>query len=129
MQYQSIKPSRLSQLQVALLAAVIYGSWAAYSNIEYTSQVMIRAGLGQGLYAFFSTWLVSYVAVTVHRKITGDKMAIAIAFMASFFVMLWIPITIHTLLKTPDMWQAITPGLIWGSGYIAALLWHSHATI
>ena len=42
-----------------LLAAVVFGGWAAFVNSEYGLFVLVRSGLGQGVYAFFSTWIVT----------------------------------------------------------------------
>ena len=119
-------PSRtfafITLVGIPLAAGIVYGSWAAYANIEYGSSTMLSAGLGQGLYAVFSTWIVTAVASRALRTVGPNPFGMTAAFFASFFVMLLIPISVHSWLGTPDMWQAIAPGLIWGSLYIAAFI-------
>lgn len=116
---------RLSSLMIPLLAGIIYGSWAAYSNSEYGFAIGLRTGIAQGSYAFFSTWIVTEAAKRIYFKFSEDsnkRKGIIAGFMASFGLMLSIPLIIHTLIETPDMWQSMAPGLIWGSVYIALYL-------
>ncbi|MDT8398567.1 MAG: hypothetical protein RQ899_08140 [Pseudomonadales bacterium] len=115
-------------LLTASLAFVVYGSWAAYVNSEYGLEALLRAGLGQGLYAFFSTWLVTAAARTFLQKIGYNRKGLFISFLLTFCVMLAIPVTLHTLLRTRDVWEAILPGLIWGSVYILLVLRLSYQT-
>lgn len=107
---------------IPLAAGVIYGSWAAYANSEYGTSTMLSAGLAQGFYALFSTWIVTATASKVLTQMGPTHIGMALAFIVTFAVMLAIPFSVHTLLKTPDMWQAITPGLVWGSVYIGGFI-------
>lgn len=107
----------------AILAALVYGAWAAYANAEHGSFIAARSGLGQGIYAFVSTWLVAMVAFKSVGFSNNRILQIFIAFTLTFLVMLTIPLVIHMVLQTPNVWQAILPGLVWGSGYILVLLW------
>lgn len=106
-----------------LIAAIVFGGWAAFVNSEYGLFVLLRTGLGQGLYALFSTWIVSKTAADVYRFAGGKLRGFVAAFIASFMIMISIPLAIHYLLRTPEIFVAILPGIIWGSGYIAMYLW------
>lgn len=82
-----------------------------------------RAGLGQGFYAFASTWMVTAMAREALRRLGTSRGGLALSFVLSFAVMLCFPLLIHAVLGTIDVWEAIAPGLVWGSGYIAFVLW------
>ena len=110
------------------LAFIIYGSWAAWVNSEYGIEVSLRAGLGQGIYAFFSTWFVTAVARNMLARYGAGWFGKAISFTTAFLVMLAFPAVIHNVLRTPDIIEAILPGLIWGSGYIGFVIWVSAKT-
>ena len=112
----------LGIIRISLLAALVYGSWAAFANSEYGFAVALKAGMGQGGYALFSTFWVTVSALRVFCLCRGGWFGVCIGFMVSFFVMASIPLTIHAILRTPNAWQAMLPGLIWGSGYILVLL-------
>lgn len=112
----------LINLLNASLAFLIYGGWAAFVNSEYGLAVLIRSGLGQGVYAFFSTWMVTAVARKVLFHYGSNWRGFALSFLASFFIMLACPLTVHAILQTPEVIQAILPGLIWGSFYIAFVI-------
>jgi hypothetical protein len=106
----------------SVLAFLIYGAWAAYVNSEYGTAVYVKAGLGQGLYALLATWIMTALTQATFVKAGADGRALLLAFLAGFAVMLAIPLTIHFFLDTPDVLEAITPGLIWGSGYLLVVL-------
>ncbi len=106
-----------------LLAAVIFGSWAAYVNSEYGLLVLVRSGLGQGVYALFSTWIVTRTGANVFSFVGGGAYGLVVAFVATFLVMISFPLTIHHALGTPEIFNAILPGIVWGSGYIFTYLW------
>lgn len=108
------------------LAFLIYGAWAAFVNSEYGAEVYLKAGLGQGMYALFATWIITALTQTTFIKAGADGRAVVLAFLAGFAVMLAIPLSVHSLLQTPDVLQAITPGLIWGSGYLLVVLKVTH---
>ena len=110
------------------LAFIIYGSWAAWVNSEYGIEVSLRAGLGQGIYAFFSTWFVTATARKMLVRYGNGWLGKAVSFTMAFLVMLAFPAVIHNVLRTPDIIEAILPGLIWGSGYIGFVIWVSAKT-
>ena len=114
--------SEKANLLAAMLAFLVYGSWAGWVNSEYGLAVTLRAGLGQGIYAFFSTWVVTAVARKVLFKYGLNWKGMCASFGVTFLVMLAFPVVIHNVLMTPDIIEAILPGLIWGSGYIAVVI-------
>lgn len=106
----------------AILAAAGYGSWAIFSNYEYEIHVWIMAGIVQGIYAFISTLTITNVARWVFFKYKCEAKGIISGFLASFFVMIAIPVTVHGLVGTPNIIQTILPGLVWGSTYLIVFL-------
>lgn len=83
---------------------------------------MLKAGLGQGLYALFSTWIVTVVTQKTFVKIGADWRGLVAGFIGGFAVMVAIPLLIHGFLGTPDVLEAIAPGLVWGSLYVMFVL-------
>lgn len=113
---------KTTTLLTALAAAFGYGGWAVYANHEYGLHVSIMAGIVQGTYAFFSTFSITHVAHKVYLKYHCKIRGIIAGFLMSFIIMLAIPLTVHSILGTPNLWKTITPGLIWGSIYLAGFL-------
>lgn len=101
---------------------LVYGAWAAFVNLDHGSEMALRAGLGQGAYAFASTWLVTGTAQHLLARLGYRPRGLLLSFLITFSVMLSIPLLIHTLLGTADIGEAILPGLLWGSGYILLVL-------
>ncbi|MEN1727225.1 MAG: hypothetical protein AAGJ52_02185 [Pseudomonadota bacterium] len=112
----------MSPILIALLAAVGYGAWAAYANHEYGLETAVMAGTVQAVYAFLSTLSVTHVARWIFFRFGCAIKGIAAGFLASFVVMLLFPLVVHRLAGTPDLWQTILPGLIWGSVYLLGYL-------
>ena len=106
-----------------LLAAIVFGGWAAFVNSEYGLVVSVRSGLGQAAYALFSTWIITITATNVFAFFGSSAAGFLVGFAASFLVMISIPLTIHHALGTPEIFNAILPGLLWGSGFISTYLW------
>ena len=98
----------------ACLALLVYGSWAAFVNAEHGAHMAWRAGLGQGLYDFASTWMVTAMAREALRRLGTSLGGVALSFVLSFAVMLCFPLLIHAVLGTIDVWEAIAPGLVVG---------------
>ncbi len=106
-----------------ILAALVFGSWAAFVNSEYGILVLVRTGLGQGVYALFSTWIVTRTVAGVMNRMAGNSLRFFSSFAAGFIVMLSIPLAIHTVLGTPEVLLAIAPGVLWGTIFIAGYVW------
>ncbi len=106
-----------------LLAALVFGGWAAFVNREYGPIVTLRSGMGQATYALFSTWIVSRTVVNVFSFAGRGVQGVLCSFVVSFLLMISIPLAIHYALATPEIFNAILPGIVWGSGYVATYLW------
>jgi len=89
----------------------------------------VRAGLGQGTYAFVSTWLVTHSARKLLVTVGANLQGLLISFVLTFAVMLVLPLTLHQLFGTMNIWAAILPGLLWGGGYIAVALFFDYKTL
>jgi hypothetical protein len=110
---------RLNPWLVAALAALVYGAWAGFVNREYGGDVAFRTFAAQGAYAFVATALVSWVA----RMALGRGLTRWQAMAAASVVMVGTPLCIHLFNHTPDIFEAMLPGLIIGSIYL-----HSYCT-
>lgn len=107
----------------SVAALLAYGGWAVFANYEHGMQAWLTAGIVQGCYAFAATYSITSVAQWIYIKAGRGKTGIAAGFGASFLVMLSLPLTIHTLVHTPDIWETILPGLVWGSIYLIGYLY------
>lgn len=107
-----------------LVAALVYGLWAGWVNSEHGIDTGIRVGLVQAAYAFLSTLTVAEAAKWMYSRITPSFVHLTLTFLATFFVMLAIPLAVHSIANTPDIMEAILPGLLWGSLYVLVLLIH-----
>ena len=106
----------------AILALLVYGLWAAAVNLEHGLSVAVRAGMGQGAYAFVATLLIASLALNTYRRLHYTHFALVLAFVLSATLMVAIPLSVHTVIHTPDKWQAMSLGLVWGLAYIVWLL-------
>ncbi|MBI1300708.1 MAG: hypothetical protein GC137_03525 [Alphaproteobacteria bacterium] len=106
----------------ALAAGLGYGAWAFYANLDHGFSTALMSSSIQAIYAFISTLTITHVAryVFLHYK-CGYKGILA-GFVLSFLVMLAIPLVVHNYFGTPNIWQTILPGLIWGSIYLMGFL-------
>ncbi|MGH1376828.1 MAG: hypothetical protein ACRBCK_10835 [Alphaproteobacteria bacterium] len=114
--------SKRSTLIIALAAALGYGSWAVFANFEHGTHAWLMAGIVQAVYAFISTLSITHVARWTFIRYKCGIKGIITGFGMSFVVMLAIPLSVHNFFGTPDIWQTILPGLIWGSIYLLGFL-------
>jgi hypothetical protein len=112
----------------ALAAAIGYGGWAVFANYEHGVYAWVVAGFIQASYAFFSTFFITHVAKWTFIKYDCGFKGILAGFGTSFIVMLAIPLLVHSIFHTPDLWQTILPGLIWGSIYLLGVLFSLNAS-
>lgn len=117
-----LKTINASTLLTALAAAIGYGGWAVYANFEHGAHAWAMAGVIQGAYAFVSTLSITHVAHKVYVKYGCKIRGIITGFFMSFIIMLAIPLVVHNIAHTPNIWQTILPGLIWGSIYLIGFL-------
>lgn len=106
----------------ALLAAAVYGGWAAFANYDHGLSAALMAGGIQGVYAFISTLSITHVARWAFLKYKCGWHGITAGFLMSFLVMLAIPLVVHSFFMTPNIWLTIAPGLVWGSIYLLGFL-------
>lgn len=107
-----------SPWQIALLAACGYGLWAGWVNNEYGGDIALKTALIQGTYAFLSTSVITLIATKLLRYLSFSDASRWVSLIVSWLVMLAIPILLHTWQDTPDLFEAITPGVLIGSIYL-----------
>jgi hypothetical protein len=112
----------ISTIITALAAGLGYGGWAIYANYEHGIHAWMMAGAVQAIYAFISTLSITHIARKVFIKYDCGVRGVMAGFIASFIVMLAIPLLVHSFFGTPNIWQTILPGLIWGSIYLIGFL-------
>lgn len=110
-------------LVAAVLAMLVYGGWAAAVNAEHGLTIALRSGLGQGMYAFVATFVTGFLAIKTFQYFNHKKIGFILGFVFSFIIMISIPYTVHTWLETPNKWEAMSLGLVWGTLYLIWLLW------
>ena len=116
------KKANTSIIVTSLAAALGYGGWAVYVNYEHGVHAWMMAGAIQGTYAFLSTLFITHIARIVYLKCGCKIRGILTGFGMSFLIMLAIPLLLHNVAGTPNIWQTILPGLIWGSIYLIGFL-------
>ena len=112
----------------SFVAGIGYGGWAVYANYEHGTQAWVTAGLVQGIYAFFSTLFITQIAQTTFIRNNCGYKGMLFGFVISFIVMLTLPLLVHSLFGTPNIWKTILPGLIWGSVYLMGFLTTLHVS-
>ena len=99
------------------VAGLFYGGWAAYSNSEHGNHAALMAFMAQGSFAFVSTWLLAYTVTSLSRfQKAGPRHFII--FLQCSLLLLIIPVILHLLAGTPDILQAMLPGLLIGNTYL-----------
>lgn len=106
----------------ALAAGLGYGAWAFYANFGHGFSMAFMAATVQAVYAFISTLSITHVARFVFLHYKCGYRGIFAGFSLSFLVMLAIPLIVHNFFGTPNIWETILPGLIWGSIYLMGFL-------
>jgi len=110
----------------ALIAAIVYGCWAFYTNSEHGLVASSKAGIIQAIYAFMSTLSVSNVALRIFHFFDNKTCGLIYGFIGSFILMITIPSGVHYVSGTPDIIETILPGVVFGSTYLGAFLWNLH---
>jgi hypothetical protein len=105
-----------------MLACLIYGSWAAFSNFEFGMVAAAKAFSIQGLFAFVATLSLGLLAKTLYWKWGKNVSALIASFLVCFTIICTVPTCLHWFAGTPNITQSILPGLVWGSFYLAAIL-------
>jgi len=116
----------LHPVSTAILALLAYGSWAAFSNIDFGLITALKAFGVQGLFAFTTTLGLSLLAARLYRSFGANYTAILFSFLLCFILIGTVPPVLHWLISTPNIFKSILPGLIWGSIYILGYLVFYH---
>ena len=119
---QSINLEKISPI----IAALVYGGWGAYSNLEFGPRVFIAAGLAQGAFAFLSTWgLARLVHILIHhgRQRMQQTAAQLSAFAGGSGVLITVPALMHLAAGTQSILMAMLPGLVIGHCYLGLLIY------
>lgn len=109
------------QIFAPLLACLFYGGWAAYANAEHGNHAALMAFAVQGGFAFVSTWLLTHIVIRVVKRQPVKLNRVAIFARCSLLLVV-IPLAMHLAAGTPDIFQAMFPGLIIGNGYVWLLI-------
>ena len=104
------------------LACVCYGAWAAFSNAEHSVGSMITAFMVQGGFAFVSTWLLArFIGWLIQQQQPDPRYPLV--FMQCAIILIAVPATLHLAAGTPDIVEAMLPGVILGNGYAGLLIY------
>lgn len=106
----------------ALLALLAYGGWSALCNAAFGTTSMLLAFAIQGGYAFASTLLLGRIAKRLMQTLGTSPHAHTMTFLICLILMCAIPLSLHRLAGTPEIFISLLPGLIIGSLYLASLL-------
>lgn len=116
----------LKPLPAAIIALMLYGSWAGFSNANYGALAIFKAFLIQGLFAFSATLLLGALAGKLYRKLNATLSALALSFIICMLIAVCVPGGLHHIFGTAEILQSMLPGLIIGNFYILALLITEH---
>ncbi|WP_132702038.1 hypothetical protein [Reinekea marinisedimentorum] len=120
--------ARVQSLLAALAALLAYGSWAAWSNHDFGMTAATKAFAAQGSFAFAATLTLTLIAASLYRRLGKTVTALAGAFGCCFVISATVPAGLHWFIGTPNIFQSILPGLIWGSVYLLSYLLFLHRT-
>lgn len=110
----------------SFFALIIYGSWAAFANIEFGFPIATKSFIGQGLYAFCSTMFLSAIALTFYNYFGNTLSSVHWTLAICLVAMGLLPLIIHSIIDTPNIIKSILPGFLWGSAYVYFLLLSHH---
>lgn len=109
-----------------IVAALVYGGWAAYSNWGFDMSTALMAALVQGGFAFASTWLltraVKYLVARYTEAMLSAIKVKLVVFAQCCFLLVVIPAGLHLAVGTPNILMAMLPGLIVGNIYLGYIV-------
>lgn len=111
----------------AILAFLLWGSWAAYSNFASGFDKILTIALSQGIASLLTTLVLAYLVASIfdffHHPLA--KLLLPTVFMVSLSsTSLYV---IHRLLATPNLVQTIIPPIVVAALYCLYLTrrhWH-----
>ncbi len=104
-----------------IIAALVYGSWAGFSNWQYELSKVFMAALVQGSFAFAATWLLTSTVTWLMARHSETPRPILVFFQCAFLLLI-IPAGLHFLAGTPNIIQSMLPGFVIGNIYLAFLI-------
>ena len=105
-----------------IFAFLAYGGWSTWVNHQSQAQNFISSGLIQGSYAFISTLLLEISALKIFSFFKPRQHAKFITYVLCFLLMIGLPVLLHGLNHTHEIFYSILPGAIIGSVYLYLLL-------
>ena len=119
----SLQKIKITLLKFApLLAFLVYGTWATFVNYWANADNFILSGIIQGSYAFATTYLLKLSVLMIYKKLHQSRLAQIYTFTASFVLLVSVPILIHLLANTKEIFYSILPGAIIGGIYLMLIL-------
>lgn len=107
----------------SIIAASLYGGIAYYVNSDHSVNAGILAALTQGIASFFvtlsSTLLMQWMFSLPKRPALKFFMASA----GSGALLFLLFVSVHILMRTPDIFETLLPSLITGTPYFIAIPW------
>jgi hypothetical protein len=116
----------LKPIPSSIIALIVYGGWAAFTNLSHGTLIATKAFLVQGIFALLATLGLSLLARRLYDQLGKNYSALTAAFCSCFLIIATVPALLHTWVGTPNIIQSILPGLIWGTLYLTATLVQCH---
>jgi hypothetical protein len=107
----------------AVVAALVYGAWAGFSNREHGIGVALEAGLVQGALSFLSTMTFVLVLEALFRLGGGAVQGFLLAAGGTISLMIAVMTTAHRMAGTPNLVTTIAPSIVVGSIFFVAYAW------
>jgi hypothetical protein len=103
-----------------------YGTWAAFVNFDYGKLASVKAFFIQGIFAFIATLNLGLFAKTLYSRLGRNRLAVIASFICCSALLCTIPTSLHWFAGTPNIFQSVLPGLLWGTLYLAMILIINH---
>jgi hypothetical protein len=107
----------------ATAAALLYGSWAGFSNHEHGIWVALEAGLVQGALSFLSTMTLVLVLEALFRLGGSALEGFLLAAGGTISLMIAVMTAVHWMAGTPNPVTTIAPSIIVGSIFFITYAW------
>jgi hypothetical protein len=107
----------------ATVAAILYGSWAGFSNWEHGTWVALEACLVQGALSFLSTLTLVLVLEALFRLGGRALGGFLLATVGTISLMISVMTTTHWMAGTPNLVTTIAPSIVVGSVFFIVYAW------
>lgn len=104
-------------------AAILYGSWAGFSNWEHGTSIALEACLVQGVLSFLSTLTLVLVLEALFRLGGRALGGFLLAAVGTLSLMIAVMTTTHWMTGTPNLVTTIVPSIVVGSVFFIAYAW------